>query len=40
LRETVVPQKVGNRTGIGKSRSGVGQRPARRAPAESIGARL
>lgn len=40
MRETVVPQKVGNRTGIGKARSGMGQRPARRAPAESIGARL
>jgi cell division protein FtsQ len=40
LRDQVVAQKVGNRTGIGKSRSGVGQRPAKRAPAESIGARL
>lgn len=40
MREQVIPQKVGNRTGIGKSRSGVGQRPARRTPAESIGARL
>lgn len=40
MRETVVPQKVGNRTGIGKSRSGMGQRPARRTPAESIGVRL
>jgi cell division protein FtsQ len=40
LREQVVAQKVGNRTGIGKSRSSVGQRPAKRAPAESIGARL
>lgn len=40
MREQVIPQKVGNRTGIGKSRSGVGQRPAKRAPAESIGARL
>lgn len=40
MRETVIPQKVGNRTGIGKSRSGAGQRPAKRAPAESIGARL
>jgi cell division protein FtsQ len=39
MRETVIAQKVGNRTGIGKSRSGVGQRP-KRAPAESIGARL
>jgi cell division protein FtsQ len=36
----VIPQKVGNRTGIGKSRSGVGQRPAKRGSAESIGARL
>ena len=33
-------QKVGNRSGIGKSRSAVGQRPAKRAPAESMGARL
>lgn len=40
MREQVIPQKVGNRTGIGKSRSGVGQRPAKRAPAESMGARL
>ena len=40
MREQVIPQKVGNRTGIGKARSGVGQRPAKRAPAESIGARL
>jgi cell division protein FtsQ len=36
----VIPQKVGNRTGIGKSRSGVGQRPAKRASGESITARL
>ena len=34
-----MPQKVGNRTGMGKSRAGVGQRPVKR-PAESIGARL
>ena len=40
MREQVVPQRVGNRTGIAKSRSGQGQRPAKRAPAESIGARL
>src|ERR1043165_1867328 len=40
MREQVIPQKVGNRTGIGKSRSGVGQRPAKRASGESIGARL
>jgi cell division protein FtsQ len=36
----VIPQKVGNRTGIGKSRAGVGQRPAKRSPAETIGARV
>jgi cell division protein FtsQ len=40
VREQVVAQKVGNRTGIGKSRSGVGQRPAKRTRAESISARL
>ena len=40
MREQVIPQKVGNRTGIGKSRSGVGQRPAKRASGESIAARL
>ena len=40
MRDQVIPQKVGNRTGIGKSRSGVGQRPAKRGSAESIGARL
>jgi cell division protein FtsQ len=39
VREQVIPQKVGNRTGIGKARAGAGQRPAKR-PAESIGARL
>jgi len=39
LREQVIPQKVGNRTGIGKARASAGQRPAKR-PAESIGARL
>jgi cell division protein FtsQ len=39
LREQVIPQKVGNRTGIGKARSGTGQRPAKRS-AESLGARL
>lgn len=33
-------QKVGNRSGIGKGRSSIGQRPAKRAPAESIGGRL
>lgn len=40
MRDPVAVQKVGNRSGIGKGRSAVGQRPARRAPAESIGARL
>lgn len=30
MREQVVAQKVGNRTGIGKGKSAVGQRPARR----------
>ena len=40
MRDPVAVQKVGNRSGINKGRSGVGQRPARRAPAESIGARL
>src|ERR1044072_9728713 len=40
MRDQVIPQKVGNRTGIGKSRSGVGQRPAKRASGESIAARL
>lgn len=40
LRDPIVAQKVGNRTGIGKGRSGVAQRPARRTPAESFGARL
>jgi cell division protein FtsQ len=40
LRDQVIPQKVGNRTGIGKSRSSTGQKPAKRASSESIGARL
>lgn len=40
MREQVVAQKVGNRSGIGKSRSGAGQRPAKRAGNESIGARF
>src|ERR1044072_4568582 len=39
MREPVVAQKVGNRTGIGKGRSAVGQRPAKR-PNEPIGVRL
>lgn len=40
MREQVVAQKVGNRSGIGKSRSGAGQRPAKRGGSESIGARF
>lgn len=40
MRDPVGVQKVGNRSGISKGRAGVGQRPARRAPAETIGARL
>jgi len=40
VRDQVIPQKVGNRTGIGSSRSGAGQRPAKRAPSESIVGRL
>lgn len=40
MRDPIVAQKVGNRSGIGKGRSTAGQRPAKRAPAESIGARL
>jgi cell division protein FtsQ len=40
LREQVVAQKVGNRSGIGKGRSAVGQRPARRGSNEAMAARL
>ena len=40
MRETVVAQKVGNRSGIGKNRSATGQRPAKRGANESIGARF
>ena len=42
MREQVIPQKVGNRTGIAKSKSGIGQRPARRdrEPGQSIAVRL
>jgi len=40
LREPVVAQKVGNRSGIGSGRSGAGQRPAKRAANESIAARF
>lgn len=40
MREQIVAQKVGNRSGIGKGRSGVGQRPAKRGSNEPIAARL
>src|SRR5262245_27070489 len=40
MRDPIVAQKVGNRSGIGKGRSAAGQRPAKRAPSESIGSRL
>ena len=40
MRESIVAQKVGNRSGIGKSKSGVGQRPAKRGSNENIAARL
>ena len=40
MREPIVSQKVGNRSGIGKSRSGNGQRPAKRGSDESLRARL
>lgn len=38
MREQIVAQKVGNRSGIGKGRSGASQRPAKRN--ESIGTRF
>lgn len=40
MREQLVAQKVGNRSGIGKGRSSVGQRPAKRGSNEPIGVRL
>ena len=41
MRDPIVAQKVGNRSGISKGRSTAGQqRPAKRAPAESIGTRF
>ena len=42
MKEQVIAQKVGNRTGIGKAKSGAGQRPARRdrEPGASIATRL
>ena len=40
MRDPVAVQKVGNRSGISKGRSSVGQRPAKRGSNEPIGARL
>lgn len=42
MREQVVAQRVGNRTGMGKGKSAVGQRPAKRdrEPGEGIASRL
>lgn len=40
MRDPIVAQKVGNRSGIGKARNVAGQRPAKRASAESISGRL
>lgn len=38
--QLVVTQKVGNRSGIGKGRAAVGQRPAKRGSGETVAARL
>lgn len=40
MRDVMVAQKVGNRSGIGRAKSGVGQRPAKRGSHENITARL
>src|ERR1044072_2919677 len=40
MREQIVAQKVGNRSGMGKSRSAAGPRPAKRSGNEWIGARF
>ncbi len=40
MRESIVAQKVGNRSGIGKNKSSAGQRPAKRGSNENITARL
>ena len=40
MREQIVAQKVGNRSGIGKGRSGVSQRPVKRGSNEPISARI
>ncbi|HEX6648551.1 MAG TPA: FtsQ-type POTRA domain-containing protein [Pyrinomonadaceae bacterium] len=40
MRDPIVAQKVGNRSGIGKGRPGVGQRPAKRESNEPLSVRL
>jgi cell division protein FtsQ len=40
MRESIVAQKVGNRSGMGRTKSGVGQRPAKRSSSENLTARL
>ena len=40
MREPIVTQKVGNRSGIGKGRTAVGQRPVKRGSNEPISARF
>ena len=40
MKDPIVAQKVGNRSGIGKGRTAAAQKPARRASAEPFGARL
>lgn len=40
MRDQIVAQKVGNRSGIGNSRTSTGQRPAKRGANESIGSRF
>jgi cell division protein FtsQ len=40
MRDPIVAQKVGNRSGIGKGRSAVGQHPAKRGSNETIAVRL
>ena len=40
MRDPVVAQKVGNRSGMSKGKSAANQRPARRTSGETVGARL
>lgn len=40
MRDPIVAQKVGNRSGIGKGRAAAPQRPAKRAANETFGARV